>query len=76
MLRNDSLARGVVPLPAPLMRRIGSRLTLFAAGLTLASGFGLAYSAQNLWVFYAAMALLGIGFTLALLGACSGMPKG
>ena len=52
------------PLPAPLMRRIGSRLTLFAAGLTLACGFGLAYGAQNLWVFYAAMALLGIGFTL------------
>jgi len=52
------------PLPAPLMRRFGSRFTLFAAGLMLAGGFGLAYSANSLLVFYAAMALLGIGFTL------------
>ena len=52
------------PLPAPLMRRFGGRFTLFAAGLTLAGGFGLAYSANSLMVFYVAMALLGIGFTL------------
>ena len=42
------------PLPALLMQRIGSRMTLFAAGLTLACGFGLAYSSHSLWSFYAA----------------------
>jgi MFS family permease len=52
------------PLPALLMRRIGSRMTLFAAGLTLACGFGLACYSHTLWTFYAAMALLGAGFTL------------
>jgi MFS family permease len=53
------------PLPALLMKWVGTRLTLLAGGATLAVGFGLASISHGLWEFMAATGLMGVGFTLA-----------
>ncbi|MGH8446585.1 MAG: CynX/NimT family MFS transporter [Solimonas sp.] len=53
------------PVPAWLMRRIGSRLTVVLGAAMLGAGCLLAYCAHGLWLFYLAMILLGAGFTLS-----------
>ncbi|WP_426275113.1 CynX/NimT family MFS transporter [Sphingomonas sp. FW199] len=52
------------PLPAILIRRLGSRLTLFIGALVLASGFFLASAVQGIALFFLATALMGAGFSL------------
>ncbi|MEP6275866.1 MFS transporter, partial [Hyphomonas sp.] len=52
-------------LPAILLHRIGARLT-FVLGLTcVATGFGLASCSNGLGMFFAAMCLVGAGFSLS-----------
>ena len=52
-------------LPAILLHRIGARLT-FVLGLTcVATGFGLASYSNGLGMFFAAMCLVGAGFSLS-----------
>lgn len=53
------------PLPALLMKWMGTRRTIVLGGATLALAFALAATAQGLWEFIAATGLMGLGFTLA-----------
>jgi len=53
------------PLPALMMKRVGGRWTIVAGAVALAIGFFLAAVSTSLWVFYAAMLLLGLGYALA-----------
>jgi MFS family permease len=53
------------PLPALLMRRIGSRHVVVLGGACLAAGFWLAFAAHGLPLFYLAMIFLGLGYALA-----------
>jgi MFS family permease len=60
------IACGVAsPLPALLMRRIGSRRVIVLGGLCLAAGFWLAYASSGLPLFFVAMVFLGLGYALA-----------
>ena len=52
------------PLPAILMKWIGTRWTLFCGSVTLVLGFLLAASSPSLWLFITATGLMGLGFTL------------
>jgi MFS family permease len=53
------------PLPELSLRRFGGRVTLGAGAALLVAGFALAASAHGIPVFYLAMILLGVGFSLA-----------
>jgi MFS family permease len=53
------------PLPALLMRLIGTRWTLMCGAALLAAGFFCAYATHTLSVFYLGTALMGIGFSLS-----------
>ncbi len=53
------------PLPELSLRRFGGRVTLGAGAALLVAGFALAASAHGLPTFYAAMILLGVGFSMA-----------
>jgi MFS family permease len=53
------------PLPALLMKRIGSRRVVVLGGGCLAAGFWLAFAASGLPLFYLAMIFLGLGYALA-----------
>lgn len=53
------------PLPEISLRRFGGRVTLSAGAALLVAGFALAASAHGIPTFYAAMILLGVGFSLA-----------
>ena len=53
------------PLPTLVMKYVGGRLTITAGGLLLFLGFFLASISHSLMVFYLAMLLLGIGYSLA-----------
>jgi MFS family permease len=53
------------PLPAVLMKRIGTRWTIVLGCVTLALGFLLASVTHSLLSFYIAMLLLGTGYSLA-----------
>lgn len=53
------------PLPEMSLRRFGGRVTLSAGAALLVAGFALAASAQGIPAFYAAMILLGVGFSMA-----------
>jgi len=53
------------PLPEISLRRFGGRVTLCAGAALLIAGFVLAAVAQGIPTFYAAMVLLGIGFSMA-----------
>jgi MFS family permease len=52
------------PLPPILMKAVGTRLTMFAGCLVLASGFFIASMIQDLGFFFVATALMGVGFSL------------
>jgi MFS family permease len=52
------------PLPAVLMRRIGTRWTMVSGSVTLTIGFALAAVSQSLWLFLVSSGLMGLGFTL------------
>jgi MFS family permease len=52
------------PLPPMLMKWVGTRLTMFLGGLALAVGFLLAARVHGIGVFFAATALMGVGFSL------------
>lgn len=52
------------PLPALMMKWVGSRWTLFAGGLVLGAGFLLASLAHGIGTFFVATCLMGAGFTL------------
>jgi len=52
------------PLPALMMKRVGGRWTIVAGAVALTLGFFLAAASTSLWVFYAAMLLLGLGYAL------------
>jgi MFS family permease len=52
------------PLPAMMMARFGTRLTVFAGSLVLCAAFLLAAAAQALVPFVLATGLMGIGFTM------------
>ncbi len=53
------------PLPALLMKWIGTRWTLVLGGVTLAAAFALASTSHDLIEFMTATGLMGVGFTLA-----------
>ena len=53
------------PLPMLLVLRAGGRATLALGGLLLAAGFALAASSHGIWGFYAAMLLVGVGYSFA-----------
>jgi len=53
------------PLPALMMKRVGGRWTIVAGAAALTLGFFLAAASTSLWIFYAAMLLLGLGYALA-----------
>lgn len=53
------------PLPEMSLRRFGGRVTLSAGAALLVAGFALAAASHSIPVFYAAMILLGIGFSMA-----------
>lgn len=53
------------PLPMLLVLHAGGRITLALGGLLLAAGFALAASSHGLWGFYAAMLLVGAGYSFA-----------
>jgi MFS family permease len=53
------------PLPALLMKWIGTRWTLVLGGVTLAVAFTLASTSHGLIEFMTATGLMGLGFTLA-----------
>jgi MFS family permease len=60
------IACGVAsPLPALLLKRIGSRRVVVLGGTCLAAGFWLAFAASGLPLFYLAMIFLGLGYALA-----------
>lgn len=52
------------PLPPILMKMIGTRLTVFAGCLMLATGFFLASQTYHLELFFVATTLMGVGFSL------------
>jgi MFS transporter, OFA family, oxalate/formate antiporter len=52
-------------LPAVLLQRIGARLTFSLGFACVALGFGLASASQGLAIFFAAMCLVGAGFSMA-----------
>jgi len=52
------------PLPAVLMRRIGTRWTMLLGGALLSAGFVCAYLTQGIALFYCGAALMGVGFSL------------
>jgi MFS family permease len=52
------------PLPAILMKRIGTRWTMVSGSVILTIGFALAAVSQSLWVFLVSSGLMGLGFTL------------
>lgn len=52
------------PLPAAMMRRIGTRATMTSGAVLLVAGFLLAARAPGLAAFMGATALMGLGFTL------------
>jgi len=53
------------PLPEMSLRRFGGRVTLCAGAALLIAGFMLAANAHGLFMFYTAMILLGVGFSMA-----------
>lgn len=53
------------PLPEMTMRRYGGRATLCVGSALLTAGFVLASVADSILAFYAAMILLGVGFSMA-----------
>lgn len=53
------------PLPALLMKWLGTRWTVVLGGITLVIAFALAATAHGLWEFITATGLMGLGFTLA-----------
>lgn len=53
------------PLPMLVVLRVGGRATLCLGGLLLASGFALASASPGIGSFYAAMLLVGAGYTFA-----------
>jgi len=60
------IACGVAsPLPALLMKRLGTRSVVVLGGACLAAGFWLAFLATGLPVFYLAVIFLGLGYALA-----------
>lgn len=52
------------PLPAILMKRIGTRWTMVSGSVILTVGFTLAAVSQSLWLFLVSSGLMGLGFTL------------
>lgn len=52
------------PLPAVLMKAVGTRYTLVIGALVLAAGFLLAAGVQGIALFFVATAIMGIGFSL------------
>lgn len=52
------------PLPPIIMKAVGTRFTMFAGCLVLATGFFIASLIQNLGFFFVATALMGVGFSL------------
>lgn len=52
------------PLSPMLMKAVGTRLTMAAGGLVLATGFALAALVHPIGVFFLATSLMGIGFSL------------
>ncbi|WP_448661949.1 CynX/NimT family MFS transporter [Sphingomonas sp. CJ20] len=52
------------PLPPVLMKRIGTRMTMFAGGMVLAAGFLLASMVHGIGAFFVATSLMGAGFSL------------
>lgn len=52
------------PLPALVMKWLGTRNTMALGGLALAAGFALAALAHGIGPFFLATALMGIGFSL------------
>ena len=52
------------PLPAILMKLIGTRWTMVSGSVILTIGFALAAVSQSLWVFLVSSGLMGLGFTL------------
>ena len=60
------IACGVAsPLPALLMKRMGTRSVVVLGGACLAAGFWLAFLASGLPLFYLAVTFLGLGYALA-----------
>jgi MFS family permease len=60
------IACGVAsPLPALLMKRIGTGSVVVLGGACLAAGFWLAFLASGLPLFYLAVIFLGLGYALA-----------
>ena len=53
------------PLPAIMMKWIGTRWTIVAGGAVLTAAFALAAVSQHQWQFFIATGLMGIGFTLS-----------
>ncbi len=53
------------PLAAVVMVRIGGRGSLCIGASLLTAGFLIASVCQSLWLFFAAMVCLGVGFTLS-----------
>jgi MFS family permease len=52
------------PLPAIMMKWVGTRWTMVSGSVTLVVGFGLAAVSHSLWLFLVASGLMGLGFTL------------
>ncbi|SFG27272.1 Cyanate permease [Novosphingobium sp. CF614] len=52
------------PLPPIIMKAVGTRLTMFAGCIVLASGFFIASIIQHLGFFFLATTLMGLGFSL------------
>ena len=57
------------PLPAIMMKWIGTRWTIVSGGAVLSAAFALAAASQHQWQFFIATGLMGIGFTL-----CANVP--
>jgi MFS family permease len=53
------------PLPGMMMQSLGSRLTMVIGALLLTVGFYLASITTTIWSFYAAMLLMGAGYSFA-----------
>lgn len=53
------------PLPGMMMQSLGSRLTMCIGAVLLTAGFYLASITTTIWSFYAAMLLMGAGYSFA-----------
>jgi MFS family permease len=53
------------PLPGMMMQSLGSRLTMCIGAVLLMAGFFLASITTTVWSFYAAMLLMGAGYSFA-----------